>query len=57
MRRTRVIAEGRGERLGWHDPDENRAWIRDNKARALVDKRTTPRWGVLWSNRPVCGLA
>jgi acyl CoA:acetate/3-ketoacid CoA transferase alpha subunit len=42
MRRTRVIAEGRGERLGWHDPDENRAWIRDNKARAMVDKRTTP---------------
>ena len=32
---------GRGERLGWHDPDENRAWIRDNKPRALVDKRTT----------------
>jgi 3-oxoacid CoA-transferase subunit A/glutaconate CoA-transferase subunit A len=27
--------------LGWHEPDENRAWVRDNKSRALVDKRTT----------------
>lgn len=41
MRRTRVLSEGRGEPLGWHDPDENRAWVRDNKPRALVDKRTT----------------
>jgi 3-oxoacid CoA-transferase subunit A/glutaconate CoA-transferase subunit A len=41
MRNTRVIAEGRGEPLGWHDPDENRAWVRDNKPRALLDKRTT----------------
>ena len=41
MKTTRVIAEGRGEPLGWHDPDENRAWARDNKPRALVDKRTT----------------
>ena len=36
-----IIAKGRGELLGWHDPDENRAWIRDNKMRALLDKRTT----------------
>ena len=41
MRQTRVLAEGRGDRLGWHDPDENRAWIRDHKTRAMVDKRTT----------------
>jgi glutaconate CoA-transferase subunit A len=34
-----VLAEGTGELVGWHDPDENRAWIRDNKPRALTDKR------------------
>jgi 3-oxoacid CoA-transferase subunit A/glutaconate CoA-transferase subunit A len=30
-----------GELIGWHDPDENRAWVRENKSRRLVDKRTT----------------
>ena len=34
-----IYSRGRGERLGWHDPDENRMWVRDNKSRALVDKR------------------
>lgn len=34
-----ILAEGRGELVGWHDPDENRAWIRDNKPRGLSDKR------------------
>lgn len=34
-----VLAEGIGERIGWHDPDENREWIRDNKSRELKDKR------------------
>lgn len=37
----KVIGRGRGERLGWHDPDENRAWVRENKPRALIDKRAT----------------
>lgn len=36
-----VLAEGKGELLGWHDPDENRQWVRENKCRALVDKRMT----------------
>lgn len=36
-----VLAEGRGERLGWHDPDEQRAWVRANKPRDLHDKRMT----------------
>ena len=36
-----VLAEGRGERLGWHDPDEQRAWVRANKPRDLHDKRST----------------
>jgi acyl CoA:acetate/3-ketoacid CoA transferase alpha subunit len=30
-----------GELIGWHDPDENRQWVRENKSRHLVDKRTT----------------
>ncbi len=34
-----ILAEGEGELLGWHDPDENRAWVRDHKPRGLVDKR------------------
>ena len=39
--RPQILKQGRGEPLGWHDPDENRAWVRDNKTRALIDKRTT----------------
>jgi acyl CoA:acetate/3-ketoacid CoA transferase alpha subunit len=34
-----ILAEGSGELVGWHDPDENRAWVRENKPRCLVDKR------------------
>jgi 3-oxoacid CoA-transferase subunit A/glutaconate CoA-transferase subunit A len=34
-----ILAEGTGELVGWHDPDENRAWVRENKPRGLVDKR------------------
>ena len=34
-----ILAEGSGELIGWRDPDENRAWIRDNKPRGLIDKR------------------
>jgi len=32
--------------LGWHDPDENREWVRTHKSRALVDKRMTVREAV-----------
>lgn len=35
------IQDNYGELIGWHDPDENRKWVRENKTRALVDKRTT----------------
>jgi acyl CoA:acetate/3-ketoacid CoA transferase alpha subunit len=41
-----ILAEGQGELLGWRDPDENRAWVRDNKSRALVDKRLSVREAV-----------
>jgi acyl CoA:acetate/3-ketoacid CoA transferase alpha subunit len=30
-----------GELIGWHDPDENRQWVRENKSRQMADKRTT----------------
>ena len=36
-----ILAEGRGELAGWRDPDDNRAWIRENKPRGLIDKRMT----------------
>jgi len=36
-----VFGEGMGELVGWHDPDENREWIRQNKSRNLNDKRMT----------------
>jgi len=36
-----VLSEGTGELIGWHDPDEHRAWVRENKSRDLKDKRTT----------------
>jgi len=37
----KVLSEGCGELIGWHDPDEHRAWVRENKSRDLKDKRMT----------------
>ena len=37
----RVLEEGTGQLVGWHDPDENRVWIREHKTHALIDKRTS----------------
>lgn len=34
-----ILEQGSGELIGWHDPDENRQWIRENKSRDLIDKR------------------
>ena len=39
----RRLESGQGELLGWHDPDEHRAWVAEHKSRALTDKRTTLR--------------
>jgi 3-oxoacid CoA-transferase subunit A/glutaconate CoA-transferase subunit A len=36
-----VRQAGEGELIGWHDPDEHRAWVAEHKSRALKDKRTT----------------
>ncbi len=41
-----IIAEGMGELIGWHDPDENRQWIRENKPRDLRDKRMSVKQAV-----------
>ena len=42
----RVLQSGQGELVGWHDPDEQRAWVAANKSRALRDKRMTMREAV-----------
>jgi len=36
-----ILQTGQGELVGWHDPDEHRAWVATHKSRALKDKRTT----------------
>jgi len=36
-----ILEEGTGQLVGWHDPDENRQWVRENKSRELRDKRMT----------------
>ncbi len=33
-----ILKEGTGELLGWHDPDEARDWVLNNKSRELKDK-------------------
>ncbi|MHA1746304.1 MAG: CoA transferase subunit A [Promethearchaeota archaeon] len=34
----KILQEGEGKLVGWHDPDEQRAWVQ-KKTRAMVDKR------------------
>lgn len=41
-----ILLEGHGQLVGWHDPDENRRWIQENKCRHLVDKRMSVRQAV-----------
>ncbi len=33
-----ILKDGKGELLGWHDPDEAREWVINNKSRELKDK-------------------
>lgn len=41
-----ILMEGEGELLGWHDPDENRKWVLENKSRELRDKRMSVKEAV-----------
>ncbi len=34
-----ILQKGKGELVGWHDPDEAREWVRQNKSCELKDKR------------------
>jgi 3-oxoacid CoA-transferase subunit A/glutaconate CoA-transferase subunit A len=34
---------GKGELIGWHDPDEHREWVRKHKSMALRDKRMSAK--------------
>jgi glutaconate CoA-transferase subunit A len=46
MSNMETLAEGKGELLGWHDPDEHRRWVQENKPRELKDKRMSVREAV-----------
>ncbi len=41
-----VLHEGKGELIGWHDPDDNREYVLKNKSKELKDKRTTAKEAV-----------
>lgn len=41
-----ILSEGQGELIGWHDPDEAREWVQQNKTRALVDKTMSAKEAV-----------
>jgi len=43
MSTVKILEEGTGQLLGWHDPDENREYVLKNKSRELVDKRMTAK--------------
>ena len=33
-----ILSEGQGQLIGWHDPDEQRKWVLENKSRELKNK-------------------
>jgi glutaconate CoA-transferase subunit A len=41
-----VLKEGKGELIGWHDPDEARDWVINNKSRELKDKTMSAKEAV-----------
>lgn len=41
-----VLEEGKGELLGWHDPDDMRQWVIENKSRELKDKTMSAKEAV-----------
>ncbi len=36
-----ILGEGQGDLIGWHDPDEAREWVLNNKSRELKSKLMT----------------
>jgi len=49
--------KGNGELIGWHDPDENRQWIINNKTRSLDDKTMTAEDAVSKFIKDECFIA
>jgi acyl CoA:acetate/3-ketoacid CoA transferase alpha subunit len=41
-----IIDQGKGELIGWHSPDEARAWVKENKSRELKNKVVTVKEAV-----------
>ena len=41
-----MLSEGKGELVGWHDPDEAREWVLQNKSRELSDKSMSAKEAV-----------
>jgi 3-oxoacid CoA-transferase subunit A/glutaconate CoA-transferase subunit A len=41
-----ALQEGKGELIGWHDPDEAREWVLNNKSRELKDKTMSAKEAV-----------
>lgn len=41
-----LLQEGKGQLVGWHDPDENRKWVEANKPRDMTDKTMTAQEAV-----------
>ncbi|HUS98967.1 MAG TPA: CoA-transferase [Candidatus Thermoplasmatota archaeon] len=46
MECDQTVQKGVGKLIGWHDPDENREWIVQNKSRGLIDKRMSVQQAV-----------
>lgn len=52
-----ILQEGKGELVGWHDPDENRKWVEANKPRDMTDKTMTAQEAVSKHVSDGCYLA
>lgn len=46
MNDDQTLQKGAGKLIGWHDPDENREWIRCHKSRGLIDKQMSTQEAV-----------
>jgi glutaconate CoA-transferase, subunit A len=41
-----ILSEGQGTLIGWHEPDEAREWVKNNKSRELKSKLMTAKEAV-----------